>query len=226
MSCASPFAMTRRWSTKGIHLLQVLIILILWKLFFQNIFQKLFIPYTVIYPWSESFLGFKIKWNLSVTPRSLIRVRFFISWWAASCQKTIVPLADRCDFRIVIYIYFSRSYCAFAFSWFSLRFRFLDLDCLPIYSSVSCLSTYCRVSLWPFWKVFHHTTINVKYWCTQKAKGKKKGGEGRGESISCRSTWDLTEAFITLHFFTIVYLWPRKIVSVPGDLKQSIVHGS
>lgn len=89
-------------------------------------------------------------------------------------KKTIIPLADRCVFRIVIYIYFSRSYCAFAFSWFSLRFRFLDLDCLPIYSSAPCLSTYCWVSLWPFWKVFHHTTINVKYWCTQKAKG---GGE-------------------------------------------------
>ena len=74
----------------------------------------------------------------------------------------------------IIYIYFVAGTVALnsAFSWFSSYPDYFDLrifpaNCPPVHFNLYCLNAHCWVSLWPFWKVFHHTIINVKYWCTQ-----------------------------------------------------------
>lgn len=133
---------------------------------------------------------------------------------------------DQLVIKKIIYIYFVSGTVALnsAFSWFSSYPAYFDLrifpaNCPPVHFNLYCLNAYCWVSLWPFWKVFHHTIINVKYWCTQNGTHTHTKG-------SWISTWDWTGAFVTLSSYTIVYLWQRKIVSVPGGLCRSILQGS
>lgn len=125
----------------------------------------------------------------------------FKNWlvWINFLHLSFFPLKHPCPvnqlvIKKIIYIYFVAGTVALnsAFSWFSSYPDYFDLrifpaNCPPVHFNLYCLNAHCWVSLWPFWKVFHHTIINVKYWCTQngththtwKAAGYRHGtGQG------------------------------------------------
>lgn len=103
----------------------------------------------------------------------------------------------------------------------------LTLEVSPVALTVLLFSSIC--STWPppprptgaphgtSPKVFHHTTVNVKNWCTQNDKKK-----------TCLiSTGEWTGAFITHFSVTVVYLAARgRPWRFPGDPYRSILHGS